>query len=468
VRFESRTVFVPLVHIGRGLIAFVEYCEGHDMKRSDVVRCFSVLLLFVATELLSTDVDADELRERLKDVNGVRTEVWVYNDIPAAIQEARRTGKPLFVTFRCVPCRDCAAFDADVANGNERVREFAAKEFIAVRQVEMKGVDLTQFQFDYDLNWAAVFMNADGVVYARYGTQGAEGSDAWNSIEGLMTTMQRVLQMHRDYPENLAELADKRGKVVPQNDALQLPGLRNPEKYAQETNRSNCIHCHNIHDAEHLQALRENRYSPEMLWKYPLPDLIGLKIDRRNGSEIVEVVPESPAALAGLAVGEEVVRMNGQRIASIADMQWVLHHLPGKATQVEVEGSRSGKKILRLQDGWRVHDFSWRGSMWNAPPRLAVWLPELTGEALTNLGLPQGDGALETRWINQESEGGRQALRDGLREKDVVIGVNGQPVRMNSRQFNAYLKLNYKVGDELPLTILRQGQRLELKLRLVE
>jgi S1-C subfamily serine protease len=149
-------------------------------------------------------------------------------------------------------------------------------------------------------------------------------------------------------------------------------------------------------------------------------------------------------------------------------MQWVLHHLPGNATQVEVEGSRSGKKILRLQDGWRVHDFSWRGSMWNAPPRLAVWLPELTGEALTNLGLPQGDGALEARWINQESEGGRQALRDGLREKDVVIGVNGQPVRMNSRQFNAHLKLNYKVGDVLPLTILRQGQRMELKLRLVE
>ena len=95
-------------------------------------------------------------------------------------------------------------------------------------------------------------------------------------------------------------------------------------------------------------------------------------------------------------------------------------------------------------------------------------MPGMTGEALTNLGLPQGDGDLETRWMNKESEGGRQALRDGLREKDVVIGVNGQQVRMNSRQFNAYLKLNYKVGDELPLTILRQGQRLELKLRLVE
>ena len=32
----------------------------------------------------------------------------------------------------------------------------------------MKGGDLSQFQFDYDLNWAAMFVNADGTVYASY------------------------------------------------------------------------------------------------------------------------------------------------------------------------------------------------------------------------------------------------------------------------------------------------------------
>ena len=31
-----------------------------------------------------------------------------------------------------------------------------------------------------------------------------------------------------------------------------------------------------------------------------------------------------------------------------------------------------------------------------------------------------------------------------------------------------HIKLNYKVGDTLPLTILRNGQREELKIRLVE
>jgi hypothetical protein len=33
----------------------------------------------------------------------------------------------------------------------------------------MRGVDLTTFDFDYDLTWAAFFMNANEHIYGRYG-----------------------------------------------------------------------------------------------------------------------------------------------------------------------------------------------------------------------------------------------------------------------------------------------------------
>jgi serine protease Do len=312
---------------------------------------FLPLVVFTLVSLRGTGIaEADDLRERLKDANGVQTDLWVYNDIPKAMAEAKRLNKPLFVTFRCVPCKDCAAFDADVANGNERVRDLAKDKFVSVRQVEMKGVDLSQFQFDHDLNWAAMFINADGTVYARYGTQSAEGSDAYNSIDGLVNTMNRVLELHAAYPGNKEELAEKRGKPKPVSNALDMPGLNNPAKYAQETTRSNCIHCHNIHDAEHAQALETGKWSIAMMWKYPLPDNIGLKIDRASGITIREVTPNSSAAKAGLKPGEVIVRMNGQRITSIADMQWVLHHLPGTDAVVTVE-TKSGKQELQLADG---------------------------------------------------------------------------------------------------------------------
>lgn len=410
----------------------------------------------------------DGLRERLKDANGARTDVWVYNDIHQGMETAKQQNKPLFVTFRCVPCKDCAAFDADVANGNEKVRELAREKFVSVRQVEMKGVDLSQFQFDHDLNWAGMFINADGVVYARYGTQSAEGSDAYNSIEGLLTTMQRVLELHAGYPGNLPELKGKRGAPKPVSSALELPGLRNPEKYAKQTERSNCIHCHNIHDAEYQHALNAGTYSREMLWKYPLPDNIGLKIDRKNGVTIQQVIADSSAAAAKLQPKEDVIRMNGQRITSIADMQWVLHHLPNTDTQVELETSQSGKHTVMLKAGWKKNDFSWRGSMWNMPPRFEAWAPNVNAETREKLGLPETDTALEIRWLNVGGKGGQQAYEDGLREKDVIIALAGQPIRMTTKQFNVHLKLNYKVGDVLPLTVMRGSERKELKIRLVE
>ena len=61
-----------------------------------------------------------------------------------------------------------------------------------------------------------------------------------------------------------------------------------------------------------------------------------------------------------------------------------------------------------------------------------------------------------------------QAAANGLQEKDIVIALAEQPIRMDSRQFNSHLKLNYKVGDQLPLTILREGKQKELKITLVE
>jgi len=432
------------------------------------MSCKWLVLVAIVSATISLNAAEDGLRERLKDVAAEKTDAWVYNDIPTAMEEGKRQNKPIFVTFRCVPCRDCAAFDADVATGSERVRSMAKEKFVAVRQVEMKGVDLSLFQFDHDLNWAGMFINGDGVIYARYGTQSSEGSDAYNSIEGLMRTMDRVLELHAGYPANAAELKGKRGPDKPAASALEMPGLRNPAKYAQQTTRQNCIHCHNIHDAEHQHALDSGTYSPKMLWKYPLPDSIGLVIDRLSGIRISKVLPDSAATTARLQPDEDVVRMNGQRIASIADMQWVLHHLPFDDTQVELETSKSGKKTLTLKSGWKKHDFSWRGSMWNAPPRFQIWTPVLGAEAKEKLGLPESDTPLEVRWINTDSAGGKQALSDGLKEKDVIVALAGQPIRMDSREFNAHLKLNYKVGDTLPLTILRDNKRQEVKLKLVD
>ncbi len=55
----------------------------------------------------------------------------------------------------------------------------------------------------------------------------------------------------------------------------------------------------------------------------------------------------------------------------------------------------------------------------------------------------------------------RLTKRAGLRKGDIIIGMEGQPLRMSSQHFNMHVKLNYKVGDKLPLTLLRDGKRIQ-------
>ncbi|MBR90873.1 MAG: signaling protein [Verrucomicrobiales bacterium] len=405
---------------------------------------------------------APPLRDRLNDTNAKGQSLWIYNDLHKAFAEAKRTGKPLFVTFRCVPCHACAAFDAEVAKGSDRVANLARKEFISVRQVEMKGVDLTQFQFDYDLNWAAMFLNADGTVYARYGTQSSDGPDAYNSVDSLIKTMQRVLTLHANYPRNKAQLTGKRGAAKPYKTAMEMPGLENKANYRLLTQRNNCIHCHNIHDAENLQLMREKKLTPEKLWRYPLPENVGLQIDPKDGQRISRVLPNSPAARAGLKPGQAITHLDGQAIASIADIQWVLHNRKNGQETLRVQTANATQPhLIGTQPNWKKTDFSWRGSLWALPPRMRVYTPEVKANELARLKLPAGQGALKVKWINTSSPEGRAARAAGLRLNDYIVAINGKPVRgLDHRKFNYWIKQNYKPGDTLPITILRNGRRM--------
>ena len=449
--------------------------------RSNCMRRAWILPLAVAVAatgaLPAAADDADALRERLQDLHAEGTDLWIYNNLDEAREQARRENKPLFVTFRCVPCKDCAAFDAEVAKGSDVVEQFAREHFVAVRQVEMKGVDLSLFEFDYDLNWAAMFINADGTVYARYGTQSAAGPDAYNSIEGLQKTMERVLKLHEEYPRNAESLKSKRGPQKPYATALDMPGLQNKDKLRGPTARNNCIHCHNIHDAQNFHAQANGTFKRDDLWRYPLPDNIGLVMDPRDGVRIREVTPGSPAEQAGLKADDAVTHLAGQPITSIADMQWVLDDIPNRDATVEIRTRRSSagdsdpdarSVRVTLREGWKESDFSWRGSMYSISPRLRVWAPAVNDVQRRKLGLTDGQPALEVRWINREQPGGRAAYDSGLREGDILVEVDGELVDETPQQLNMHIKLNYKVGDALPLTVLRGDRRLNIAVQLVE
>jgi predicted metalloprotease with PDZ domain len=247
--------------------------------------------------------------------------------------------------------------------------------------------------------------------------------------------------------------------------------LENKEKLRGPTARNNCIHCHNIHDAENAEWQKSGRFKWEMLYRYPLPDNVGVHIDPQDGCKIERVAADSPAASAGLQAGDVVTHANGQPIISIADIQWVLHHLSNSDSSVEFVVDRNGQAItrrLQLPSEWKKADISWRGSMWSVKPRPGFWAPLAKEAELKGMALPVDCKPLRIQWINSNQREGRAAKEAGLREGDLITQIGDKPVNFTPAQFHLHVKMNYRVGDKLPLTIVRNGQTQRIDLPLVD
>lgn len=287
-----------------------------------------------------------------------------------------------------------------------------------------------------------------------------KGFDAYNSIASLEKTMQRVLALHEDYPNNKNGLAGKLGKPKPYKTALEMPGMKHRVKLSGSTARNNCVHRHNIHNAEHEQLYREQKFSHDTLWRYPLPENIGLTIDPDDGLAIVGIKLGSTAAKSGLRAGDTLTRANDQLLTSIADLQWVLHNITNTDTDVTLQvkrGDQAIEKKIAINAGWKKTDISWRGSLWSLKPVLATWCAQMKKEDVKNCASAKGSMRLKYGGLTQVEP----KKRAGLKKGDIIVGMENKPLRLTSQQFNMHMKLKYEVGEKLPLTLLRNGKRTQ-------
>ena len=55
-------------------------------------------------------------------------------DLDAALGEARETGRPLLVTWRCLPCKQCAVFDKEVLEGGPMLSDMNFRHCALLRR----------------------------------------------------------------------------------------------------------------------------------------------------------------------------------------------------------------------------------------------------------------------------------------------------------------------------------------------
>lgn len=211
------------------------------------------------------------------------------------------------------------------------------------------------------------------------------------------------------------------------------------------------------------------------------PELVrSFRLKAPVGALVREVIPGSPAAVAGIRVGDVIFSFNGQVVRNHKDLPRMVAFNPpgslgrivllrrGKRVRVRVRLARWGQPVVRHRRARRTRRYrdrrprfqgrrpqARRRSVGRALRRLGVGIRSLSAQHRRQLGLSETQGVYVS-----SVQGGSPAGRNGLRRGDVIVEVNRTAVR-STRHF---LKLisGVRSGDNVLLLVRRSNSALFL------
>lgn len=388
--------------------------------------------------------------------------------LEGALREARESNRPLFVTMRCLPCRQCADFDAAVLEGGPDLDPLL-RRFVTVRLTDAAAIDLRIFPVegfqDLDLSWWGWFLAPDARVVSVFGGRDEASDETRISTPALARTMERVL----------AHLHAGAGGVTPPLDGgsprtpLDLPGFASWRARTPEP-PGNCLHCHQVAEVLRQPAIDAGSFDFDRdLAVWPLPENVGLSVDRDDGLRVTAVKPESAAASAGLRPGDELLVAGDRRLFSQTDLRGVWHRAAADAA-LDLVWRRSGELmsgVLRLEGGgWKKTVLDWRmsvsqGNVGGDPTFWPNRAPEARRRAL---GLTENAMAIAP-WFGERPAG--PAYAAGLRPDDVIVEVEGESPPKWGRSFLVWFRRTHRPGDAARLTVVGpDGTRRDVGYRL--
>ena len=395
---------------------------------------------------------------------------WNYNDVKSGFAQAKRTGKPLLVVLRCVPCLSCAGIDAQVLE--EKALVPLLDQFVCVRVINANALDLSMFQFDYDLSFSTLFFNGDGTIYGRYGSWTHQHDPMNKTTAGFRSALDGALAIHRGYPANKAALAGKQGGPIPFKTPVEIPGLAG--KYKAELDWEgkvvqSCVHCHQVGDAFRTSYREQGRQVPEeWVYPFPKPETIGITLASDHAARVETVTAGSISAAAGLKAGDDLISLGGQPLISPADVSWVLHRFSGagKIPALAKRGDAAVNVVLTMPAGWReTADISKRVGTWSMRGMAlgGLVLDESSDEDRAKLGIAQDRMALRAKGVGQY---GRHAAAKnaGFQKEDIITELDGSSARITEGMLIGRLLRAHKPGDKVKAIVLRGDKKVGLSL----
>lgn len=173
------------------------------------------------------------------------------------------------------------------------------------------------------------------------------------------------------------------------------------------------------------------------------PDVAeALDLDQAEGALVADVMPNSPAAGAGIERGDVITTFDGQKIEENDELPWIVAQTKvGKKVKVEI--IRRGKKqkldvkIAELTDEVEAESKEGEGEG-DETTTLGMSVQQITPELARSLNLEDDSGVI----ISDVKRGGA-AFRAGMRRGDVIVEINAKLVDSIS-DFRKLIKSNKK------------------------
>ena len=380
--------------------------------------------------------------------------IW-RTDFDSALAEAKSSKRPMLVTWRCLPCKQCAAFDKDVLEGGPEMSPLL-KQFVTVRMTDAAQLDERYFPYrgyqDLDLSWWGYLLSPEGKLYSVFGGKDHVSDTTRISTAAFANTMQRVLAHHYD-PRRPA-WGSCEGPVPdaskPKRTPRDIRTFGAFEKARPWMEKQTCVHCHQVGDILHFDSMQRGSFDLKKYTQaWPLPENVGIHLDRDDGLLVTKVEPGSPAAKAGLRAGDRLGMASGHKLYGQADFRGALHRSEYGATTIDIAYSRDGAvqlAELKTADDWRAGENAWRKSVYEG-----VYGPHLGFFPLHGPGRGKGSMSFRPFMGRGDKQKKNKWYPSGLRPNMVIVEVDGRRDDWDSRQFIAWFRLNHKSGDKVTL-----------------
>lgn len=184
----------------------------------------------------------------------------------------------------------------------------------------------------------------------------------------------------------------------------------------------------------------------------------GLGLDNDHGALVADVVDDSPAAKAGMQVGDVITQFDGNDVTTAKTLSVAVANASA-SSKVPVKIVRDGKRKtlqVKLGEAEQVADND-NGSRTSGAvgEELGMELADLTDGYRERLGLPDDYNGVLVKQVDPDSSAARQGLRPG----DVIARVGSTSVR-NIRDAKTAIARAKSAGDYTALLVRRgDGQQ---------